>query len=39
MNIFKRISVSVVIISICLGIGGIVNIVNADSIEQQGKLE
>ena len=38
MNIFKRISVSVVIISICLGIGGIVNIVNADSIEQQGKL-
>ncbi|EJV60894.1 hypothetical protein IEO_03335 [Bacillus wiedmannii] len=38
MNIFKRISVSAVIISIFLGIGDTVNIVNADSIEQQSKL-
>lgn len=39
MNIFKRIFVSAVIISMFLGIGGTVNIVNADSIEQQSKLE
>ena len=38
MNIFKRIFVSAVIISMFLGIGGTVNIVNADSIEQQSKL-
>ncbi|MCP1164899.1 MULTISPECIES: S8 family serine peptidase [Bacillus] len=38
MSIFKRISVSAVIISTFLGIGETVNIVNADSIEQQSKL-
>ncbi|MBJ8109354.1 S8 family serine peptidase [Bacillus cereus group sp. N6] len=38
MNIFKRISVSAVIISIFLGIGDTVNSVKADSIEQQSKL-
>lgn len=38
MNIFKRISVSAVIISTFLGMGDTVNIVNADSVEQQSKL-
>lgn len=38
MNIFKRISVSAVIISIFLGIGDTVNSVKADSVEQQSKL-
>ncbi|MBZ4221560.1 S8 family serine peptidase [Bacillus wiedmannii] len=38
MKIFQKMCASTVIITTLLGIGGTVNIVNADSIEQQSKL-
>ncbi len=38
MKMFQRVGVSAVIVSTFLGIGDSVNIVTADSIEQQSKL-